>query len=150
MSKYPLFALAFLAGGTALAQTPAQQPSTRANVQKVADTKFDEGDANNDGFLSRTEVQSMSAKATQQVVARMEQEFVAMDKDKNGQVSLAEFKTAATAKIAQNPEVTLQRFDSNKDGKVSPTEFRNPVLAAFDRVDANKDGKISPEEAKKR
>jgi len=72
-----------------------------------------------------------------------------MDKDKNGQVSLAEFKAAATARVAPNSAATLQRFDRNKDGKVSQAEFRAPVLATFDRLDANKDGIVSQAEAKK-
>ena len=155
MSKYPLIALALLAGGPALAQAPAQAPAapsqqnTRIEVQKVADTKFGEGDVNNDNFLSSAELQNMTARATQQVVAQMEQQFTAMDTDKNGQVSLAEFKAAATAKVGLNPEAALQRFDANKDGKVSAAEFRAPVLSTFDRVDANKDGIVTQDEARK-
>ena len=150
MLKSPLIALAFLAGGAAQAQAPAaqQQQNTRAEVQKMADTRFGEGDVNNDGFLSSAELQNMTAKATQQVVAQMEQQFTAMDKDKNGQVSLAEFKAAATARVAPNPEASLQRFDTNKDGKVSQAEFVGPVLATFDKVDANKDGVVTQDEAR--
>jgi Ca2+-binding EF-hand superfamily protein len=151
MLKSPLFALALLAGGSALAQAPApaSQQNTRAEVQKMADTRFGAGDVNNDGFLSRDELQSMTAQATQQVVAQMEQQFTAMDSDKNGQVSLAEFKAAATARVSPNSEAALQRFDTNKDGKVSATEFRAPVLATFDQVDANKDGIVTQDEARK-
>jgi len=151
MLKFPLFALSILAGGTALAQAPAasSEQNTRAAVQKITDTRFGEGDVNNDGFLNSEELQRMTAKATEKVVAKMEQEFSAMDKDKNGQVSLAEFKAAATARVAPNSAATLQRFDRNKDGKVSQAEFRAPVLATFDRLDANKDGVVSQAEAKK-
>jgi Ca2+-binding EF-hand superfamily protein len=151
MLKFSLIALASLAGGTALAQAPAapSQQNTRAEVQKVADSRFAEGDVNNDGFLSREELQNMTAKATQNVVAQMEQQFTAMDTDKNGQVSLAEFKAAATARVSSNPEAALQRFDANKDGKVSAAEFRTPVLATFDQVDANKDGIVTQDEARK-
>ena len=151
MLKFSLIALASLAGGTALAQAPAapSQQNTRAEVQKVADSRFGEGDVNNDGFLSREELQNMTAKATQNVVAQMEQQFTAMDTDKNGQVSLAEFKAAATARVSPNSEATLQRFDTNKDGKVSLAEFRTPVLATFDQVDANKDGIVTQDEARK-
>jgi Ca2+-binding EF-hand superfamily protein len=151
MLKFPLIALASLAGGSALAQAPAapSQQNTRAEVQKVADSRFGEGDVNNDGFLTREELQNMTAKATQNVVAQMEQQFTAMDTDKNGQVSLAEFKAAATARVSPNPEATLQRFDANKDGKVSPAEFNAPALAAFDRIDTNKDGTISADERAK-
>ena len=151
MLKSPLIVLAFLAGGAAQAQAPAaqQQQNTRAEVQKMADTKFGEGDVNNDGFLSSAELQNMTAKATQQVVAQMEQQFRAMDTDKNGSVSLAEFKAAATAKVSPNSAAALQRFDANKDGKISAAEFRAPVLATFDQVDANKDGIVTQDEARK-
>ena len=149
MLKFPMYALAFLAGGSALAQAPASSQQTRTEVLKAADSKFGEGDVNNDGFLSRDELHNMTAKATEQVVGKMEQEFAAMDKDKNGQVSLAEFKAAATAKVGLNPEAALQRFDANKDGKVSAAEFRAPVLASFDKFDANKDGVVTQEEARK-
>ena len=78
----------------------------------------------------------------------MEQEFAQMDQDKNGQVSLAEFKAAAPRpSLPAIPHAALQPLDTNKDGKVSPAEFRAPTLAAFDRADANKDGKVTPEEA---
>jgi Ca2+-binding EF-hand superfamily protein len=151
MLKFPLIALASLAGGSALAQAPAapSQENTRAAVQKIADGRFGEGDVNNDGFLSADELQNMTAKATQNVVSQMEQQFTAMDTDKNGQVSLAEFKTAATARVSSNPGAALQRFDANKDGKVSQAEFRAPVLATFDQVDANKDGIVTQDEARK-
>ena len=147
MFKFPLFAVALLAGSVAAAQAP--QPTTRADMQKQADQNFDKGDTNNDGFISRTEIQSMSGKAAQPVIEKMEQEFAQMDRDKNGQVSLAEFKAAATAKLAGNAQGALDRFDKNKDGKVSLAEFRIPFMAAFDRADLNKDGTVSPEEGKK-
>ena len=51
-----------------------------------------------------------------------------MDTDKNGQLSLAEFKAAATAKVSPgNSDRALQRLDANKDGKVSAAEFRAPA-----------------------
>ena len=153
MFRIPLGALALLVGGAALAQAPAQppaagQPTLRTDLANTIKQSFDEGDVNNDGFLSRAEVTTMSVKATEKVVARMEQEFSALDTDKNGQVSLAEFKAGATARVAQSPEVTLQRFDANKDGKISPTEYSAPVLTAFDRTDTNKDGQVTADEAK--
>jgi Ca2+-binding EF-hand superfamily protein len=144
--KYSFFALAIVAG-TATAQAP--QVSVRTDVQKQVDENFDKGDTNNDNFLSRAEIQAMTAKVLQNLTPKIEAEFKSLDKDGNGQISLAEFKTAAFAKLGQNPEVTLQKLDANKDGKVSQAEFRAPVLGAFDRADLNKDGKVTAEEAKK-
>jgi len=144
--KISLIALGLLAG-TAAAQAP--QASIRGDVQKQVDTNFDKGDTNNDGFLNRAEIQAMTSKALEGVQPKLEAEFKALDKDGNGQISLAEFKAAAFSKLGQNPELTLQKFDTNKDGKVSVAEFRAPVLAAFDRADLNRDGKVTAEEAKK-
>jgi Ca2+-binding EF-hand superfamily protein len=146
MFKFSMIALVVFAG-TAAAQAP--QVSVRSEVQKQVDGNFGKGDTNNDGFLSRTEVQAMTGKALQGIEPKIEAEFKTLDKDGNGQISMAEFKAAANAKLAQNPDLTLQRFDSNKDGKISPAEFRAPVMATFDKVDANKDGKVTADEAKK-
>ena len=82
----------------------------------------------------------------QQIQARLDQEFKSLDKDGNGQLSPAEFRTGAGARMMQVPAVALQRLDGNKDGKVSPAEFSAVALAAFDRLDTNKDGTVSPEE----
>jgi Ca2+-binding EF-hand superfamily protein len=142
-----LITLGLLAGTAAAAQTP--QVKARGDVQKQIDANFDKGDTNNDGFLNRAEIQAMTSKALDSLQPKLEAEFKVLDKDGNGQISLAEFKSAAAAKLAQNPELTLSRFDSNKDGKVSGAEFRAPVMAAFDKVDTNKDGKVTADEAKK-
>ena len=147
MSRFPLFALAILASSAAAAQTAGV--SVRADVQKQVDGNFDKGDTNNDGFLSQAEVQAMTSKALQTLEPKIDAEFKTLDKDGNGQISLAEFRAAAHAKLGQNPAATLQRFDANKDGKVSAAEFRAPVMSAFDKMDANKDGKVTQAEAKK-
>ena len=145
--KRLMIAAALLTGGAAAAQAPQQ--ALRTDVVKTVNANFDQGDVNNDGFLSRNEIANMTGKAAQAVVAKMEQEFAQMDKDRNGQVSLAEFKSFAMARLSGNSELTLQRLDLNKDGKVSAAEFRTPTLTAFDRADANKDGKVTMDEAKK-
>ena len=142
-----LFVALSIVAGTAAAQAP--KVSLRTDVQKQVDANFDKGDTNNDNFLNSGEIQAMTAKALQGLTPKIEAEFKSLDKDGNGQISLAEFKAAANAKLGQNPELTLQKFDSNKDGKVSAAEFRAPILGAFDRVDLNKDGKITGEEAKR-
>ena len=147
MTRSLIFAVALLTAGTAYAQTAA--PESRAAMVKSIDQNFDKGDTNNDGFISRAELQGVTARAAQEVVNKMEGEFNQMDRDKNGSVTLAEFKAFAAAKLAGNSQVTLDRLDTNKDGKISPAEFRAPMTTAFDRVDTNKDGKLSPEEKKK-
>jgi hypothetical protein len=155
MYRISALAIAIVASVPAAAQAPAQTPpasaemNRRADVEKTLDENFGKSDANNDGFLSEAEVRQAAGRVGQQIAARMEQEFKALDRDKNGQLSLQEFQSVAAARVAQMPANALQQLDANKDGKVSPAEFRTPVLTAFDRVDINKDGTVSPEEKQK-
>ena len=77
---------------------------------------------------------------------RAEEGFTKLDTDKNGQLSLAEFKASIPPVQTRAAATLLQRLDTNKDGKVSPQEFGAPTLAVFDRFDTNKDGTISDAE----
>ena len=77
---------------------------------------------------------------------RLEAEFTKLDGNKDGQLSLAEFKAAApTPKTAPAADL-LGQLDRNKDGKVTQDEFRSVPLANFDRIDTNKDGTVSEAE----
>jgi Ca2+-binding EF-hand superfamily protein len=79
---------------------------------------------------------------------RVDDEFKKLDADKNGQLTLAEFR-GATPTVRANAGAStaiIQRLDSNKDGKITVEEFRAPILAGFDRIDTNKDGTINPAE----
>ncbi|WP_162888189.1 EF-hand domain-containing protein [Sphingomonas mesophila] len=137
----------------ALAQTApaAQQPQplAKTTVLQQLDAAFGNVDANKDGFTDRSEIEAaenraLAARKTQVIKGR-EAAFKQLDKDNNGQLSLAEFNAvvAAQALPKANPAAFLQRFDSNKDGKVSVAEHRNPAAAQFDRADTNKDGTLS-------
>ena len=90
-----------------------------------------------------------NAQAQQTVDEKVKEEFNKLDTDKNGQLSLAEFKAAAKVAAKASPEEALQRLDANKDGRISAAEFKASTLANYDKVDANHDGKITPEEASK-
>jgi Ca2+-binding EF-hand superfamily protein len=145
MYKLLVLAAGLLTGASAAAQGVPDQ-TVRADVAKSLTDNFSKADANNDGFLSESEVQTLTNRVNQQIQARLDQEFKSLDKDGNGQLSPAEFRTGAGARMMQVPAVALQRLDGNKDGKVSPAEFSAVALAAFDRLDTNKDGTVSPEE----
>ena len=145
MYKLLVLAAGLLTGASAAAQGLPDQ-TVRADVAKSLTDNFSKADANNDGFLSESEVQTLTNRVNQQIQARLDQEFKSLDKDGNGQLSPAEFRTGAGARMMQVPAVALQRLDGNKDGKVSPAEFSAVALAAFDRLDTNKDGTVSPEE----
>ena len=147
---------AFLAAPLA-AQSPAQPAAptvlSRAELLNKADANFDKYDTNNDGFINRDEMQNAEAKAVQEMQAKVDakaaEQFAKMDKDKNGQLTLAEFKAALAIRPNETPDQVVAKYDSNKDGKVSPAEFRAPLLGAFDRVDLDKNGTLSPDEQAK-
>ena len=145
MYKLLVLAAGLLTGASAAAQAVPEQ-TVRADVVKSLTDNFGKADVNNDGFLNQDEVQTLTNRVNQQIQARLDQEFKSLDKDGNGQLSPAEFRTGAGARMMQVPAVALQRLDGNKDGKVSPAEFSAVALAAFDRLDTNKDGTVSPEE----
>jgi Ca2+-binding EF-hand superfamily protein len=131
----------------------ARAPTTRAEIIKTAEANFQKVDLNNDRSLSKAEIDAAQARAQQQAAAniaqRMTQEFTKLDTDRNGQLSLAEFRAAAPAVRPANASASksaLERLDANKDGKITVEEYRAPILAGFDRVDTNKDGTITADE----
>ena len=138
----------------ALAQTaPAAQqqpqPIAKATIVQQLDTAFTAVDVNKDGFTDRAEIEAAQSRAfaaqKAQVINGRAAAFKQLDKDNNGQLSLAEFNAVVTAQAlpAANAAPILQRADTNKDGKISRAEHRAPATAQFDRADANKDGTLS-------
>lgn len=98
-----------------------------------------------------------SAEKIAQRDARMAEHFGQADTDKNGQLSLAEFKAMKHTDHGKRGEMMgrmkakLEKADSNKDGQISKAEAQNdlPHLAQnFDQIDTNKDGQISKTELK--
>jgi Ca2+-binding EF-hand superfamily protein len=146
------YLIALAAAVTAQAAA-AQQPQTRADILKNVDQGFNRADTNNDGFLSRAEVAAVEARfvkeAQEKVDTQATIQFQKLDTDKNGQLSLSEFKSFAKVRPTQTPDQAVQRLDANKDGRVSAAEFKANTLAQFDRLDLNKDGTITADEAAK-
>jgi Ca2+-binding EF-hand superfamily protein len=149
-------ALAATAAAPALAQTANQpaaqqqpQPVVKAAMIQQLDAAFVGVDANKDGFTDRAEIEAAETRAMNarkaQVIAGRAAAFKQLDKDNNGQLSLAEFNAVVSAQAVPkaNAAPFLQRFDTNKDGKVSQAEHRAPATAQFDRADTNKDGTLS-------
>jgi len=74
--------------------------------------------------------------------------FAALDTDRNGVLSPAEFLRFPSNEQAPNGAPIIARFDSNRDNKVSLIEYRAGTLANFDRLDADKDGIVTAAEMK--
>ncbi|MFI5460055.1 MAG: hypothetical protein ACHRXM_31945 [Isosphaerales bacterium] len=127
-------------------------------------------DTDHDGYITRPEAtRAYLTIVGGMAIAQRVQAFKNMDENKDGKVSLAEYKgpTRAFARIDVNhdgaitPEeaknafqasvgrfVIATRFrtlDANHDGMISATEFKGPK-AAFAKYDRDKNGKIGPVE----
>ena len=114
------------------------------------DAEFGKRDVNKDGQLIRTEVEAFQRiEAQAQAAQKARNAFTALDTDKNGQLSFAEFaKLATAAPAAVNGQGQISTMDANRDGKVSLVEYRTTTLGNFDRMDTDKDGVVTPAEMK--
>jgi Ca2+-binding EF-hand superfamily protein len=88
-------------------------------------SNFKTFDTNNDGFVSKDEMQKGAVAIAQQMLAgrgrEMQALFTKADTNKDGKLSQAEF-TAAFPKFAPS----FAFFDENHDGFIEPTEFALP------------------------
>jgi Ca2+-binding EF-hand superfamily protein len=155
LASTALFASAANAAQTPSANSKAAEPRTRAGLVQSLNTRFGSFDLNADGTLTADELEKAQEKRVAEMKAELDKDlqeaFAKLDADKNGQLSLTEYKAAAPdigvdgAKLSQ----IVTQLDTNKDGKVTKEEFTGPTLAGFDMVDANKDGTVTPEERQK-
>ncbi len=136
------------------------KPITRAQVETMVKTRFQEADANKDGVVTSAEHDAVRAARRQ---AMHDAKFARMDGDKNGQISKAEFDSFHAARadaMADRKGMKAERggkhghhmgrgfttMDANKDGQLTLEESLARPLAMFDRADSNKDGTVTPEE----
>jgi hypothetical protein len=156
--------MAIVAGAPAAAQTasgahaapPAAAPTNagpvpipRTTFIETMDSQFRLMDADKNGILTRKEIEDFQ-RATAMLVAQERNValFKALDKDKNGQLSPAEFAALPMNVPAANAAPVLAQTDGNHDGQVTLIEYRAGKLRNFDAVDADKDGVASLAEQK--
>lgn len=125
-------------------------PPTRAQLSTQLDANFKTVDTNGDKSLNAAEIDAAQkrtiAEAQGVMGKRVEAEFAKLDSNKDGQLSLTEFKAGVPGPRATPAAELISQFDSNKDGKVTADEYRARPLASFDRLDTNKDGTLSAQE----
>ena len=120
------------------------QPIPRAEFLKNMDADFARMDGNHDGKLAKAEIEaSQRATALQQIHTRNQQVFRELDKDRNGQLSPAEFAQFHAEPQPPNGAPMIQHFDTNHDGMIALVEYRSGTLANFDRLDTDKDGIVT-------
>ncbi len=143
-------AIALLSSGAAIAQsTSGPQPLQRRAFVAQMDAQFGKMDRDRNGLLDKAEIEQFERdKALAEAQARNESLFEALDVNKNGQISAAEFAKLVTAPTAASAQPMLSREDRDRDGQVSMAEHRTATLANFDRLDADRDGVVSVAEMK--
>jgi Ca2+-binding EF-hand superfamily protein len=127
-------------------------------------------DADHNGFITRPEgTRAYLAMIGRLTLARMARVYRAMDTNKDGKISAAEYKgpKARFARIDANHDgaitraegrrafqgyvrgamiiARIRKMDTNKDRMISAAEFKGPKVA-FARLDVNKDNRIGPGE----
>ena len=142
------FALAAPLAAQTAKPTPATQVKSvaKADVLSNANAEFARVDTNKDGQMSRTEIESFQrASATRMMATRNAAIFKALDADKNGSLTAAEFAklSAGTPKV---DAAGVLRIDTSKDGQISLAEHRAATLDTFNQIDANKDGMLTAAE----
>lgn len=145
-------AMVALSCGTASAQVaqrspaaaPQGSPIPRATFITTMDSEFKKMDADKNALLTRKEIEdyqrAASVLAAQQRNAAL---FQALDKDRSGQLSAAEFGGLPMNASQPDASPVLAQVDRNRDGQVTLVEFRSGKLVNFDRMDADKDGVVS-------
>jgi len=130
-------------------QQPQAQPIPRTAFLNDMDTQFRRMDSDHDGNLSAKEIQTYQ---TSEIIAAAEARkralFAALDTDRNGVLSPAEFLRFPSNEQAPNAAPMIARFDANRDNKISLVEYRAGTLVNFDRLDADKDGVVTAAEMK--
>jgi Ca2+-binding EF-hand superfamily protein len=111
------------------------------------DAEFRQLDTDKNNILSRKEIEeSERSKIMARNRQRLANLFRELDRDRNGQLTAAEFAGLSLPYPPVNIVAVLNQIDGNRDGQVSLVEYRAGKLVNFDRMDADKDGRVSQAE----
>ena len=128
---------------------PKAEPIPRSAFIATMDAEFRGMDADKNGIITRKEIEDLQRVAS--VLAARQRNaglFQALDMDRNGQLTSAEF-AALPMNVAQpNAAPVLAQVDGNRDGQATLIEYRAGKLVNFDRIDTDKDGVATVAEMK--
>ena len=148
-------AAAGLLTGSALLAAPSAQPGhkmmqteLRTDVQGHVAKMFARLDTNNDGFVSKAEVDALQAQRTAKVEQRADhfdpvKLFARLDANKDGKITQAEADAARNARAAAKGKAApahaggglFARLDTNKDGVVTKAEFDATAAQMHTRIE---------------
>ena len=148
---------AVAAASVSYGQAPQGVPGGAAGTVPVSctafiqtmDAEFRKMDADKNGIVTKKEVEDYQ-RAVSVLVAQQRNIalFQSLDKDKNGQLSPAEFAALPMNVPPPNPATVFAQTDGNRDGQITLVEYRSGKLVNFDRIDTDKDGTASVAEMK--
>lgn len=141
---------------TTSAQSRPQSPSgpgiavSRAQFIADMDAEFKRMDSDANRIVTRTEIEAVLKPALAAREAnRNRRLFVQLDKDRNGQLSAAEFAILAANPPPPNSIPYMTNWDTNRDGKIELVEYRAATQNNFDRLDTDRDGVVSAAEMRR-
>lgn len=135
------------------APTPQARPAagskglSRNDFLNGRGTEFSQMDGNRDGSVTELEMVSFKVKqADAEAIGRNRAAFAALDTDKNGYISAAEFGASVRPTPLPDVKPLINALDADHNGAVSVLEYRTAMAAQFDRMDRNRDGTVDPSE----
>lgn len=146
MSKYLTMLLALGVSGSVIGAEPPAKAERGAKPRMDARQHFQRLDQDGNGAISREEAKTHP---------RMEKGFEAMDANQDGQVTEAEYRDYAKARMEQHREkaktemkARWDKADANGDGALSREEAKStpPIAKHFDEMDTDKNGQVSTQE----
>ena len=146
MNKFLMMLLALGVSSSVLAAEPTAKAERGAKPHMDAKQHFQRVDQDGNGTISREEAKTNP---------RAEKSFEAMDANKDGQVTEAEYRDHLKARMEQHREkaqtemkARWEKADANHDGMlVAKKPKPHPHVAKhFDAIDSDKNGQVSEQE----
>lgn len=135
-------ALALGAGG-ALAQTA---PAPTAPPPAAADKSPGPHGHRAQSFIELFDTNKDGKASTDEIIAEHARLFGASDIDKDGSLSVDEFRRRGRLLQSLGTTTLFDMLDANGDGKISQAELDAPTKRWVARYDANKDGAMNADE----